>query len=160
MYGDDDEDFDDDEAIEFGTDFGGDEEVIGFASDFGGDEEVIGFASDFGDDDEEESDPREAMEAALDEEEEEMAAEPEEEAEVSVDAEETEVSTPPLRSPVTPRPCVCAQIAQEDLPSGCPKGFALNFLWLDKYIAIAVDQIFGNASAPNATLRGRTMLCV
>ena len=89
MYGDDDEDFDDDEAIEFGTDFGGDEEVIGFASDFG-------------DDDEEESDTREAMEAVLDEEEEEeMAAEPEEE-EVSVDAEETEVSTPLLRSPVTP----------------------------------------------------------
>ena len=99
LYGDDDDDLDDDEVMGFGADLGGDED--------------------------EAADPSEAMEALLDDEEEETDADDEEEAEISADTE-------------------------QDPPSGCPKGFALSFLWLDKYIAFAVDQIFGNASDQNA----------
>jgi len=77
-------------------------------------------------DDEDEENMQEMIEAALEEEEEDDA-----------DSDETEEEDQEEESTDT------EQAAEEATALGCPDGFALNFMWLEKALAIAVDQVFG-----------------
>eukprot|EP00210_Caulerpa_lentillifera_P006108 g5835.t1 len=90
------------------------------------DEEEEDDEFDFADDDD---DDKEADDDFM---EEELNAEEEEEALIQA-ANTEEVQTTEETS----------EVAEADFPVGCPEGFILNFLWLDRVIAISVDQTFG-----------------